>query len=123
LEITNLVIPGYNDSEEDLQTLVKFVADVDVNIPLHFTRFYPHYKMNQVPPTPVKTLEKAYKMARESGVKYVYVGNVPGSDGENTKCPDCGELLIKRDGFSVGSNNLKKNKECPNCGMKIDIEI
>nr|WP_319373768.1 AmmeMemoRadiSam system radical SAM enzyme [uncultured Methanobacterium sp.] len=121
LEITNLVIPGYNDSVGDLQALVKFVADVDVNIPLHFTRFYPHYKMNQVPPTPVKTLEKAYEMAREAGIKYVYVGNVPGSNGENTKCPDCGELLIHRDGFSVGSNNLKKDKKCPQCGAGIDI--
>lgn len=121
LEITNLVIPGYNDSAEDLQALVKFVADVDENIPLHFTRFYPHYKMNQVPPTPVGTLEKAYEMAREAGIKYVYVGNVPGSDGENTKCPDCGELLIHRNGFSVGSNNLKKDKKCPQCGAGIDI--
>ncbi len=121
LEITNLVIPGYNDSAEDLQALVNFVADVDVNIPLHFTRFYPHYKMNQVPPTPVKILEKAYEMAREAGIKYVYVGNVPGSNGENTKCPDCGELLIHRDGFNVGSNNLKKDKKCPQCGAGIDI--
>ncbi|EKF86819.1 AmmeMemoRadiSam system radical SAM enzyme [Methanobacterium formicicum] len=123
LEITNLVIPGYNDSPEDLQSLVKFVADVDVNIPLHLTRFYPHYKMNLVPPTPVETLEKAYEMAREAGIKYVYVGNVPGSDGENTKCPNCGELLIQRDGFSVESNNLKKNKECPSCGTKINIKF
>ena len=120
LEITNLVIPGYNDSEEDLQALVKFVADVDVNVPLHFTRFYPHYKMNQVPPTPLETLEKAHKMAREAGIKYVYVGNVPGSDGENTRCPDCEELLIKRNGFNIESNNLK-NKKCPRCGARIDI--
>ena len=120
LEITNLVIPGYNDSEEDLQSLVKFVAEVDVNIPLHFTRFYPHYKMNQVPPTPVETLEKAHKMAREAGIKYVYMGNVPGSDGENTRCPDCEELLIERNGFNIESNNLK-NKKCPKCGAGIDI--
>ncbi len=123
LEITNLVIPGYNDSEEDLQSLLKFVADVDVNIPLHFTRFYPHYKMNQVPPTPVETLDKAYEMARKAGIKYVYLGNVPGSDGENTKCPDCGELLIQRNGFSVGTNNLKKDKKCPQCGAGIDIVL
>jgi pyruvate formate lyase activating enzyme len=121
LEITNLVIPDYNDSEEDLQALVKFVADVDVNIPLHFTRFYPHYKMNQVPPTPLETLEKVYEMAKKAGIKYVYVGNVPGSDGENTQCPDCEELLIKRNGFNIESNNLKKDKKCPNCGAGIDI--
>jgi pyruvate formate lyase activating enzyme len=121
MEITNLVIPGYNDSAEDLLALVKFVADVDVNIPLHFTRFYPHYKMNHVPPTPLETLVKAHKMAREAGIKYVYVGNVPGSDGENTRCPDCEELLIKRNGFNIESNNLKKDKKCPHCGAGIDI--
>jgi pyruvate formate lyase activating enzyme len=123
LEITNLVIPGHNDSEEDLKALVEFVADVGVEIPLHLTRFYPHYKMNQTPPTPVKTLDKAQKMATEAGLKYVYVGNVPDSDWENTRCPECSNVLIKRDGFSIGSNNLKKDKKCPECGAKIDILI
>ena len=121
LEITNLIIPGYNDSEEDLKAQVEFVADVDVRIPLHFTRFYPHYQMNQVPPTPVQTLEKAQKMALDAGLRYVYVGNVPGSDGENTRCPECSKLLIKRDGFSIGENNIKKEKKCPECGAEIDI--
>jgi len=123
IEITNLVIPGYNDSEEDLKALVEFVADVGVEIPLHFTRFYPHYHMKQVPPTPVATLEKAQKMAMETGIKYVFVGNVPGSDGENTYCPECQELLIRRDGFSIGANNLKKDKKCPACGAKIDVVV
>ena len=123
IEITNLVIPGYNDSEDDLKALVEFVADVGVEIPLHFTRFYPHYHMKQVPPTPVATLEKAQKMAMEAGIKYVYVGNVPGSDGENTRCPECQKLLIKRDGFSIRANNLKKDKKCPSCGAKIDIVV
>lgn len=121
IELTNLVIPGYNDSEEDLKSLVEFVADVDVRIPLHFTRFYPHYQMNQVPPTPMETLEKAQKMALDAGLKYVYVGNVPGSDGENTRCPECSELLIRRDGFSIRENNLEKDRKCPECGAEIDI--
>ncbi|MDD4810086.1 MAG: AmmeMemoRadiSam system radical SAM enzyme [Methanobacterium formicicum] len=121
VEITNLVIPGYNDSVEDLQALVKFVAEVDVNIPLHFTRFYPHYQMSDVQPTPVGTLDKAQKMAKEAGIRYVYVGNVPGSNGENTHCPDCGELLIERNGFTVESDKLKKEKKCPSCGTKIHI--
>ncbi|NYB52895.1 MAG: AmmeMemoRadiSam system radical SAM enzyme [Methanobacteriaceae archaeon] len=123
LEVTNLVIPGYNDSHEDLSALVKFMAEVDVEIPLHFTRFYPHYHMKQVPPTPVETLEKAQKMATEAGIKYVYVGNVPGSDGENTRCPECRELLIKRDGFTIRANHLKKDKKCPECGAKIHIMV
>lgn len=122
IEITNLVIPGHNDSEEDLKSLVEFVADVDIGIPLHFTRFYPHYKMNKLSPTPVETLEKAQKMAMDAGIKYVYVGNVPGSNGENTNCPECKELLIERDGFHIVNNKLKKDK-CPECGAKIDIVI
>ena len=121
VEITNLVIPGYNDSVEDLQALVKFVAEVDVNIPLHFTRFYPHYHLSNVQPTPVGTLDKAQKMAKEAGIRYVYVGNVPGSNGENTHCLDCGELLIERNGFTVESDKLKKEKKCPSCGTKIHI--
>jgi pyruvate formate lyase activating enzyme len=121
LEITNLVIPGYNDSDDDLKALVEFLADVGVEIPLHFTRFYPHYQMNQVPPTPVETLEKAQKMAWKAGLKYVYVGNVPGSNGENTICPECGELLIKRNGYSIENNNLKKDNKCPECASNIDI--
>ncbi|MDO5835111.1 MAG: AmmeMemoRadiSam system radical SAM enzyme [Methanobacterium sp.] len=121
IEITNLVIPGYNDSEAALKSLVEFVASIDVRIPLHFTRFYPQYQMNQVPPTPVETLEKAQKIALNGGMKYVYVGNVPRSDGENTRCPDCKEILIKRDGFSIGENTLKPDKKCPECGAKIDI--
>ncbi len=121
IEITNLVIPGQNDSDEDLKSLVEFVSDVDVGIPLHFTRFYPHYKMNNMTSTPVKTLEKAQKMAIEAGIKYVYLGNVPGSEGENTKCPECRELLIERDGFHILSNKLKNDKKCPECGEKIDI--
>ena len=123
LEITNLVIPGYNDSDDDLQALVKFVADVGVEIPIHFTRFYPHYHMNQTNPTPIETLEKARKMAKEAGLKYVYLGNVPGSNGENTVCPECQEMLIKRNGFQILANNLKKNTKCPECGSKIDIRI
>jgi pyruvate formate lyase activating enzyme len=123
LELTNLVIPGCNDSAEDLKALVKFVADVGVEIPLHFTRFYPQYKMNETIPTPVETLEKAQNLATEAGIKYVYVGNVPSSDGENTKCPECKEIIIKRDGFSIRTNNLKKNKKCPECGAKIDIVL
>ncbi len=122
IEITNLVMPGHNDSEEDLKSLVEFVADVDVGIPLHFTRFYPHYKMNNLPPTPVETLEKAQKMAIDAGIKYVYLGNVPGSNGENTKCPECKGLLIERDGFHIVNNKLKKDK-CPECGAKIDVVI
>lgn len=122
IEITNLVIPGYNDSDEDIQSLVKFLAEeVGVEVPLHFTRFYPQYKMHQVPPTEVKVLEKAYRMAKEAGIKYVYMGNVPSVDGANTYCPQCGEAIIKRDGFSVLSDEIKKTRKCPKCRADLNI--
>jgi len=121
LEVTNLIIPGYNDSEDDLSALVKFMAEeVGVEVPLHFSRFHPDYQLDQVPSTPVKTLEKAREMAREVGMRYVYIGNVPGHDGENTRCYECGELLIKRNGFEVVDMGLKKNR-CPQCGVPIDV--
>ena len=77
--------------------------------------------MQDVPPTEIQTLEKAYKMAKEADMKYVYVGNVPHTDGENTRCPECGELLIERDGFQVVDEKLEKTRKCPSCGTEIDI--
>lgn len=122
IEITNLMIPGYNDSDDDIKALVKFMAeDVGVEVPLHFTRFYPQYKMQNLQPTEVKYLLKAHEIAKEAGMKYVYIGNVPTEDGENTYCPECGELIIKRDGFDVLSDEFKKARECPKCKAKIDI--
>lgn len=124
LEVTNLIIPGYNDSDDDLKALVKFMADeVGVEVPLHFSRFHPDYQLKQVQPTSIKTLEMARDMAFEAGMRYVYIGNVPGHDGENTRCYECGELLIERNGFKVVDKRLAKNKrnKCPRCGVPIDI--
>lgn len=122
IEITNLMIPGYNDSDEDIRSLVKFMADeVGVEVPLHFTRFFPQYQMQELPPTEIKYLEKAHKIARDAGMKYVYIGNVPTADGENTYCPECGETVIQRDGFSVMSDKIKETRKCPRCKADIDI--
>jgi pyruvate formate lyase activating enzyme len=122
IEVTNLMIPGYNDSDEDIRSLVKFMADeVGVEVPLHFTRFFPQYQMQELPPTEIKYLEKAYKIARDARMKYVYIGNVPTADGENTYCPECGETVIKRDGFSVMSDKIKETRKCPRCKADIDI--
>ncbi len=122
IEVTNLMIPGYNDSDEDVRSLVKFMADeVGVEVPLHFTRFFPQYQMQELPPTEIKYLEKAYKIARDARMKYVYIGNVPTADGENTYCPECGETVIKRDGFSVMSDKIKETRKCPRCKADIDI--
>lgn len=122
IEVTNLMIPGFNDSHEDIRSLVKFMAEeVGVEVPLHFTRFFPQYQLQTLPPTEIKFLEKAHKIAKEAGMKYVYIGNVPSSDGENTYCPECGEPVIKRDGFSVMSDEVQKNRKCPHCKAKLDI--
>ncbi|MCK9151116.1 AmmeMemoRadiSam system radical SAM enzyme [Methanobacterium alcaliphilum] len=124
LEITNLIIPGYNDSEENLKDLIRFVAEeVGIDVPMHFTRFFPYYKMQNVSPTPIETLNKARQMALDAGLRYVYVGNAPGLDGENTYCYGCGKLLIPRDGYGIGKIQIDKNKKCPDCGAEIDIEI
>jgi pyruvate formate lyase activating enzyme len=124
VEVTNLMIPGYNDSEEDIKALVKFMVDeVGVEVPLHFTRFFPQYQLTELPPTEVAILEKAHKIAKDAGMKYVYIGNVPTAHGENTRCPECGKILIERDGFSIIDDNLKKSKKCPECGAGIDIVV
>jgi pyruvate formate lyase activating enzyme len=118
-EITNLIIPGYNDDEE---TIIKMCLWIRQNLgpdtPLHFSRFFPMYKMLHLPPTPVKTLEKARKIALECGLKYVYIGNVPGHPAENTYCPKCGKVVINRSGYSILEVNLNKGK-CKFCGEKI----
>lgn len=119
VEITNLVIPGYNDSPEMLGSLARWVADnLGADTPVHFSRFFPLYKMTAVPPTPVETLERARALALKAGLRYVYVGNVPGHPANNTWCPRCGQQVISRAGFSVLARNLK-GSACAACGYKI----
>jgi pyruvate formate lyase activating enzyme len=122
IEVTNLMIPGYNDSDEDIEAIVKFMVDeVGVEVPIHFTRFFPQYQMRTLPPTEIKFLERAYEIAKTAGMKYVYIGNAPTVGGENTYCPECGEPVIKRDGFSVLNDQVLKNRACPKCKAKLDI--
>ncbi|MEX2720041.1 MAG: AmmeMemoRadiSam system radical SAM enzyme [Candidatus Wukongarchaeota archaeon] len=123
LEITTLLIPGYNDSEEELKALTKWVVEnLGPEIPHHFSRFYPHFKLLDAPPTPTKTIEKAMKIAKEQGEKYVYAGNIPGHNSENTYCPNCGKQLIRRIGFRIGAYDLNKDATCPQCNTKIPIK-
>ncbi len=119
LEIVNLVVPTLNDSLEQLRALARWVArDISPNVPLHFSRFGPMYKLANLPPTPVETLEQAQEIALEEGVRFVYVGNVPGHTGNNTYCPSCGRMLIARQGFSVSEYNLEGGA-CAHCGEPI----
>ncbi len=121
LEVTYLVIPRENDSSEEIRKFCKWVFEkLGPEVPTHFSRFYPHYKMTDRSQTPVETLERAVKIAKEEGLHYVYIGNVPRHEGDNTHCPKCGELLIERYGFSVTRYELK-DKQCPKCGAKINI--
>lgn len=121
VEIVNLVIPGVNDDEDCLRRLVeKHIKELGPDTPLHFTRYHPEYKF-YTSPTPVKTLEKARELAQSMGVLFSYVGNVSGHKYENTWCPGCGELLIKRLGFTIISNKIAPDKKCPKCGFKILI--
>jgi pyruvate formate lyase activating enzyme len=119
LEIVNLVVPTLNDSLEQLRALARWVArDLSPDVPLHFSRFYPQYKLTNLPPTPVETLERAREVALEEGMRFVYMGNVPDHPGNHTTCPVCGQTLIVRQGFSVTEYHLRGGT-CAYCGEPI----
>jgi len=119
IEITTLVIPGLNDSREELEKIAGFIASIDTGIPWHVSRYHPTYKMTDRHATPIDRLRMAREIGLRSGLKYVYEGNVPGEEKEDTICPKCGQLLIKRFGFSIMKNELKGDR-CRKCGTKID---
>lgn len=125
IEMVNLVVPGGNDSEACIEEIIQRVKEeLGSETPLHFTRFYPDYKAREYGlegVTPVETLEEARKRAREEGLDYVYIGNVPGHPGENTYCPDCGSLLIQRYIFSVLEYRITEDNRCPSCNRRILI--
>jgi len=118
LEITNLLITGENDSEEDVRGLVEFVAGVDPGIPLHLSRYFPTYKMTS-PPTSEASLRRAYDIAREK-LHYVYVGNAGREFESDTRCPDCGHTLVRRSGYSASIVGVTDGV-CANCGRTTDI--
>jgi len=119
IEITNLMIPTKNDEMSTIKEMCLWIKkELGSETPVHFSRFYPLYKLRTLPPTPVSTLEKARTMALSSGLEYVYVGNVPGHEGENTFCPRCKKLLVQRTGYMVGEIHLKSGK-CGYCGKPI----
>ncbi|MGB8953072.1 MAG: AmmeMemoRadiSam system radical SAM enzyme [Candidatus Aminicenantales bacterium] len=117
VEVTTLVVPGMNDSEEELRDIARFIAGVDPDIPWHISRFHPDYQYTDVRPTPMGTLRQACALGKEAGLRYVYIGNVLG-DSEDTLCPGCRKPLIRRNGFWVEENKVK-NSRCPFCGTAI----
>lgn len=119
VEVTTLLIPGLNDDKKELEKLSLFLAEsLGPETPWHISRFHPTYKLTDRPPTPVKTLIMAREIGIKTGLKYVYTGNVPGENGENTFCYNCGETLIDRWGFSIKKNFIENGK-CMHCGAKI----
>lgn len=117
LEITTLLIPGYNDSEKELNELTQWVVDeLGPDVPLHFSRFHPDYKMMDVPPTPVETLVRAREIAIKNGLRYAYTGNVHNQEGDSTYCHHCGQLLIGRDWYQLTDWNLDEQGRCNACG-------
>ncbi len=119
LEIVNLVIPTINDDLEEIRKMCIWIKEnLGVDVPLHFSRFFPAYRLTQLPPTPISTLEKAYEIARKVGLNYVSIGNVPGHKYNSTFCPKCGKKLIHRTHFMVLSNNIEDGK-CRFCGQEI----
>jgi pyruvate formate lyase activating enzyme len=119
LEIVNLVVPTLNDDLQDMRTLAQWVRqEVGVDVPLHFSRFHPEYRMLDLPMTPVETLQRAREIALEEGLHYVYIGNVPGDPGSNTYCPRCGKAIILRSQFSVTEMHMQDGC-CAYCGQEI----
>jgi len=119
LEIVNLIIPTHNDNLQDIRRMCSWIREnLGEEVALHFTRFFPAHKLTTLPPTPVSRLEEAYGIAREIGLKYVYIGNVPGHAYNSTFCPKCNKRLIHRTHFTVLKNNIRDGK-CKFCGAEV----
>jgi len=120
VEVTTLVIPAQNDSDEELTQIASFVADVSKDIPWHISRFHPDYQATDSIPTPVSTLEKAAQIGESKGLRFIYVGNVYESERQHTRCPQCGEIVIRRSMMEVKTTRLK-GANCANCGAALPI--
>ena len=119
VEVTNLIIPTLNDSNEQIRTLARWVrANMGSETPVHFSGFFPRYKMRHLPPTSLKTLTKAREIAMSEGLVYVYIGNMQSKEGQNTYCPGCRKLLIERKGFTITQNHVGAG-QCPDCKREI----
>jgi pyruvate formate lyase activating enzyme len=123
IEVTTLVIPYYNDSPQELRAMAEFIyGELGAEVPWHISQFHPTYKLTGSVRTPVSKLHMAREMGLKAGLKYVYTGNVPGDEGENTHCPSCGQLVIGRFGYHIQQYNIE-NSRCRNCGHIIAGEF
>jgi len=120
VEITNLIIPGLNDSKKDLLELISFVKSIDPSLPVHFSAFHPNYKLTEIPVTPESTILQAQKLALEAGLKNVFTGNLA-NEQSNSFCSNCNEILISRKGYSIKIENLDSKGNCSKCGFPSKI--
>jgi pyruvate formate lyase activating enzyme len=119
MEIVYLVIPTLNDGTEEIRRMCRWIKEeAGPDVPLHFSRFYPMYLMKNLPPTPIATLENAYRTARQEGLDYVYIGNVPGHESENTFCPVCRNIVVRRRGYQIEKIQLHEGR-CAFCQKSI----
>jgi pyruvate formate lyase activating enzyme len=119
VEVTNLLIPTLNDKPEQIRELVRWIKNnLGCETPVHFSRFFPRYKMLNLPPTSLDTLSLARQIAVEEGLQYVYIGNIASKEGQNTYCPSCKSLILERSGYTILQNNLNDGT-CPKCGSQI----
>ncbi|AGK60619.1 Pyruvate-formate lyase-activating enzyme [Archaeoglobus sulfaticallidus PM70-1] len=122
VELTYLIIPGENDNEDELKRFSEWVYELDAGIPVHFSRFHPDFQILDKPATSIQTLERAYRIAKDAGLEYVYLGNVWGHKYESTYCPRCGYPVIQRQGFYIEKIDLDDSK-CPKCGYEQNIIV
>ncbi|CAD7770693.1 hypothetical protein DMNBHIDG_00228 [Candidatus Methanoperedenaceae archaeon GB37] len=118
VEVTTLLIPTLNDSEDELRDIARWLYQLNPDIPWHLSRFFPTYRLTNLPPTPIETIHRAREIGLEEGLHYVYTGNIPGNKGENTYCHHCNNLLIGRYGYTIIEYNIKDGC-CAHCGTKI----
>lgn len=120
VEVVNLIVPTLNDNMDEIKKMCQWIyQNLGRDTPLFFSRFGPQYRLTNLPPTPIETLEKARDVALKTGLRYVYIGNVAGHPSENTYCPACGKILVRRYGYAILENNIAKDGKCPFCGEKI----
>jgi pyruvate formate lyase activating enzyme len=121
LEVVTLLIPGFNDSSQELRDIARFIAGLGPGVPWHVTAFHPNYRMTDPPATPVESLLRAASIGRDAGLQFVYAGNLPGHVGgfENTACPGCGEIVVERRGFRILAHTVSRTGQCTGCGHRI----
>lgn len=122
VEVTTLIVPGRNDSEEELRGIARFLAGISPSLPWHISRFHPDYMATDIPATPIESMMLAERLGREAGLRYVYLGNVLTEEGQNTRCPGCGEVLVRRTGFGRTSVHISEAR-CPKCGRDVPLVL